>query len=374
MQRVGIALAWCVGVFCVLPLMVHADATVAQDSITFARARVTSIDAVHQESVIGTDTTHPVQTIQAQVIDGAQAGSKVAFDNDFTQLSVGDTFYLRHTTNGLDGIDMYSVADPYRLPVLLGLALLFVVLAVAFGGMQGVRGLVSLVGSIILIFYVLLPGIAHGYSPELVAIGVSSLIIVLGSYITHGFNKTTSAAVLGMILTVIISGAFAYVAIHMARLSGFNSEESAYLLMDSRGSIDLLGLLFGGIMIGLLGVLYDMAIGQAIAVEELKSVGAHLSRWEIYRKAIRIGREHIGALINTLAIAYVGSSLTLLLLLRSSTGGILFTLNSELFSTEIIRILIGSIGIILAVPATTLIAVFMAEPKAGGTGHGHHHH
>lgn len=356
-----------------VPLMTRA-AAVAEDAITFARAQVTSISDVHQEDVVGTDTTHPVQTLHAQVLDGDNTGTSITFENDYTQLAVGDVFYLRHTTNGLDGMDQYSVADPYRLPVLLGLAILFVILAITFGGMQGVRGLLSLALSVFLIFYVLLPGIAHGYSPELVAIGVSSLIIILGSYMTHGFNKTTSAAVLGMILTVIVSGFLAYVSIHAAHLSGYNSEESAYLLMDMRGNLDLVGLLFGGIMIGLLGVLYDMSIGQAIAVEELKSVGAHLSRWEVYKKAIRIGREHIGALVNTLAIAYVGSSLTLLLLLRSSTGGLLFTLNSEIFATEIIRILIGSIGIILAVPATTLIAVFIAEPREKVSHHHAHTH
>lgn len=367
MQRIAIILAL-LALFSV-PLVTRA-AAVAEDAITFARAQVTSVSDVHEEDIVGTDTTHPVQTLHAQILDGDTAGTSVTFENDYTQLAVGDVFYLRHTTNSLDGMDQYSVADPYRLPVLLGLTVLFIVLTIAFGGIQGVRGLASLAVSIFLIFYALLPGIASGYSPELVAIGVSSLIIVFGSYVTHGFNKTTSAAVLGMILTVIVSGLLAYVSIHAAHLSGYNSEESAYLLMDMRGNLDLVGLLFGGVMIGLLGVLYDMAIGQAIAVEELKSVGAHLSRWEIYKKAIRIGREHIGALVNTLAIAYVGSSLTLLLLLRSSTGGLLFTLNNEIFATEIIRILIGSIGIILAVPATTLIAVFIAEP---GEKKAHHH-
>jgi uncharacterized membrane protein len=213
---------------------------------------------------------------------------------------------------------------------------------------------------------VLLPGIYHGYPAVAVSIGVASLIILVGSYITHGFNKTTHAAVLGMIVTVAITGAGAFWAVHAAHLSGYNSEESVYLNFDTRGAIDMVGLLFGGIMIGLLGVLYDIAIGQAIAVEELFAAGAHLSHAEIYKRAIRIGREHIGALVNTLAIAYAGAALPILLLMQSSTAGPLYIMNSEIFATEIIRILIGSIGLILGVPITTFIASYMLSEKKYG--------
>jgi uncharacterized membrane protein len=138
----------------------------------------------------------------------------------------------------------------------------------------------------------------------------------------------------------------------------------------------MVGLLFGGIMIGLLGVLYDIAIGQAVAIEELFRAGKHLTRREVYLRGIRIGREHIGALVNTLAIAYVGASLPLLLLMQSATTGIAFIINSEILSTEIVRILIGSIGLILAVPITTLIASYMLHGRteaSEGAHVGHQH-
>jgi uncharacterized membrane protein len=193
-----------------------------------------------------------------------------------------------------------------------------------------------------------------------VSIGVSSLIIIVGSYITHGLSRTTSAAVIGMITTIIFTGLLAYAAVTFTRLSGYNSEEAVYLHFNTHGIVDFQGLLLGGIMIGLLGVLYDIAIGQAIAVEELYHAGgAQLSRKMVYKRAIRIGREHIGALVNTLAIAYVGLSLPLLLLYYTSTADYHITLNQEIFATEIIRTMIGSIGLILAVPITTMIAVFM---------------
>jgi uncharacterized membrane protein len=275
-------------------------------------------------------------------------------------LTKGEVFYLTHTTNGLDGRDMYAVSEPYRLGAVLFFVILFIILVLIFGGLQGIRGLVSLGGSLILILYVLLPGILNGYSPILMSLGVSALIIIVGSYITHGFNKTTTSAVIGMIVTVLFTGVLAYVAVHTTRLSGFSNEEAVYLNFDTRGSIDFVGLLLGGILIGLLGVLYDVSIGQAISVEELHHIAPHLPRKTIFKRAIRIGREHIGALVNTLAIAYVGVSLPLLLLyLKSSDLSIGLAINREIFATEIIRTMIGSTGLVLAVPITTFIAVWM---------------
>jgi uncharacterized membrane protein len=260
---------------------------------------------------------------------------------------------------------MYAVSDPYRLPAVYGFIALFVLCVLIFGGWQGLRGLIALVASFLFIFYLLFPGILHGYSPILVSVGVASLIIVLGSYITHGFNKTTTSAVVGMIITILFTGGLAYYAVAVTRLSGFASEESVYLNFGTNGSIDFVGLLLGSILIGLLGVLYDAAISQAIAIEELHRIGPHLSRSFIFKRALRIGREHIGALVNTLAIAYVGASLPLLLLFYASTdSSFSLNLNRELFATEVIRTMIDSIGLVLAVPITSLITVFMLmKPK-----------
>ena len=376
MLRTTIATVF-ITVVVIAPAISHAQAEVVPDVMTFAKAKVLEISNQRTETIPGTNTESQIQTVKAEILEGAEKGKLVTFENDYVQVSEGETFYIRHTTQDLDGTDFYSVADPYRLNILMGLAIVFLILTVLFGGIQGVRGLASLGGSLVLIFYLLIPGILSGFNPILLAIGVSSLIIVVGSYITHGFNKTTSAAVVGMITTVIVTGLAAFYVVDAANLSGFSSDESVYLNFNAQGSISLIALLFGGIMIGLLGVLYDSAIGQAIAVEELFRAGKHMNRPQVYRRAIRIGREHIGALINTLAIAYVGAALPLLLLVsQSSTGGLGFTLNSEIFATEIIRVLIGSIGLILAVPITTLIASYMLadmEGKGGEVVHIHSH-
>ncbi len=360
----------------VVPQLSYAEATLVPDTEVFEKAKVLQVTMENTTTIAGTNTSTPTQTLIIEVLDGVDVGRKATFQNDYIQLSVGDIFYVRHQANHLDSSDYWSVSDPYRLDVLMWLTVVFIALIFIFGGIQGVRGLASLIGSFILIFYLLIPGIYGGYNAILVSIGVASLIIIIGSYITHGINRTTTSAVLGMIITVIITGLGAYYVVHAAHLSGYSAEESTFLSLNTRGAIDMVGLLFGGIMIGLLGVLYDIAIGQAIAIEELFRAGKHLTRAQVYTRGIRIGREHIGALVNTLAIAYVGASLPLLLLMQNSTTGIFFIINNEIFSTEIVRILIGSIGLILGVPITTLIASYMLhgrDLKEESSHHGHSH-
>lgn len=332
------------------------------------KAKVLEVVSEEPAPVQGTTAEDMTQNIEVQLLEGNEKGKIVDIDNDYFMLSQGQTFYLLHTTNeqpdGQSGAEYYSVQDPYRLPGLEFLIGLFVVCVFLFGGWQGIRGLVSLAGSLLIILYVLIPSILHGYSPVLMTTLVSALIIVIGSYITHGVNKTTSAAVIGMILTVVFTGFLAYEAVHMTQLTGYGSEEATYLNLNSGGTINILGLLIGGIIIGLLGVLYDVAIGQAIAVEELSRIAPHVPRQHIFKRALRIGREHIGALVNTLAIAYVGVSLPLLLLFsQNPTEGFGVTINREIFATEIVRTMIGSIGLVLAVPITTAIAVWMLMKK-----------
>ncbi len=353
-----------VGIFLSVGQVAFAKSEVVPDKQEIVKAEVLEVLEQKHEPVAGTDVSGDVQTIRIKLLEGESKGREVTVENDYLMLKKGETFYLLHTTNTVDNVEYFSVKEPYRLPQIITLVVIFVALVLIFGGIQGIRGLVSLVGSFVLILYVLLPGILSGYSPLVIVIAVSSLIIILGSYVTHGFNKTTSSAVIGMIVTVVITGLFAYLAVIWTKLSGFSSEEVVYLNFNTRGSLDIVGLLLSGIIIGLLGVLYDVAIGQAISVEELKLMAPHAPRRKVYERAVRIGREHIGALVNTLAIAYVGASLPLLLLFyTSSAQSVGSIMNMEVFATEIVRTMIGSIGLVLAVPITTFIAVMMLIKK-----------
>ncbi len=364
LKKIVIALSVAAVVF---PLFAFAQATLVPDATTTSRAKVISVASATAEDVPDLAIKATSQTLDAEILDGPEAGKRVSVENDYVMLKPGNSFYITHTVNSLDGTDYYTMQDPSRMTALYILCALFILLVCIFGGKQGVRGLMSLAGSFVLIFFVLMPSIVHGFSPVLAAIGVSSLIIVIGSYVTHGFNRTTSAAVIGMIATVAVTGVLALVFVHAAKLTGFTSDESISLNWNTGGSINFVSLLLGGIMIGLLGVLYDMAIGQAIAVEELRNIGPHVPAATIWKRAVRIGREHIGALVNTLVIAYVGASLPLILLVyttvHGSTGAHEPIINQEIFATEIVRSLIGAIGIVLAMPVTTLVATFMLAKK-----------
>lgn len=357
-----------IGIFilCLLPQVTQGQ-VLLEDKITTALSRITKVESAPDEPLPGTDKTVKAQKITAVVLEGEEKGKTIEFVNDFVQLKEDDLFYVRKYEFVSDNKVVYSLADPYRLTPIYVLFGLFLLITILFGGKQGVRGLVSLACSLFLIIYILLPGILSGYSPMLLSIAVSSLIIVLGSYITHGFNKTTSAAVVGMILTVLLVGVLAHFAVQETVLTGFDSEESVYLNINTKGTLDFAGLLLGGMLIGLLGVLYDASIGQAVAVEELHKIAPHVSRRSIYKRAIRIGREHIGALVDTLAIAYVGASLPLLLLFSMHDTPILQLINRENFATEIVRTIVGSIGLILAVPVTTYIStLLLVRPHTHG--------
>ena len=278
-----------------------------EDKSEVLRSQVISIEESGERVLPGIEGETKYQNLTAKILEGDQSGETFSFENDYTQLKEGQKFYVLKITRADSGRVTYSLSDVDRLPWVLFFVALFIILVVIFGGVQGLRGLLSLAGGLLLIFYLLLPEIVSGTSPLLISCVVASLISIVGSYITHGFNSTTTSAVIGMVATVILTGLLAYFAVHVTSLTGMDSEESMYLTLNSRGTIDLQGLLLGGILIGLLGVLYDSAIGQAISVEELWRADDKLSKKYVFKRALRIGREHIGALVNTLAIAYVGA-------------------------------------------------------------------
>jgi len=333
------------------------------DQVEIVRAKILDIQSQSSTTLPVLNISDTDKNITALILEGTEKGQTVFFTDDYPGINKGQVVYVNHTIYVGSGQEVYAVVDINRLPVIYFFLGLFILLAILIGGLQGIRGLLSLAGSFVLIIFVLLPAILHGYSPILLSIGVSSLIVILGSYITHGFNKTTSSAVLGMIITIIFTGIMAYFAVHVANFTGYASEESIYLNLNSHGAINLVGILIGGIMIGLLGILYDVSIGQAISVEELHHIAPYIPRGTIFKRAMRMGREHIGALINTLAIAYAGASLPLLLFFSTPPVDVAMTINKEIFATEIVRILIGSIGLILAVPITTLLSVYILMPK-----------
>jgi uncharacterized membrane protein len=358
-----------VAICIILPLQGNAQELI-QDKVEIVKAKVVEVVSQEKKEVPGTDVQSIYQTIKAEILEGDKKGKVVTIENDYLVLEKGDKFFLRHSIDGMDGREMYSVRDIDRQGVILGFIILFAIVIIIFSGKQGVRPLISLAGSFFVILYVLVPSLLKGYPPVLTSIVIAAVILFLAIFLTHGFNRESTVAFTGTVMAVILTGVLAYLGVELASLSGFASDEAVYLNFNTRGTLDFAGLLLGGIMIGVLGVLDDIAITQAAVVSELYNSASHLSRKEIYMKAIRVGKEHVGALVNTLALAYTGASLPLLLLFSTSDSSMGSIINQEIFATEIIRTTVGSIGLILTVPITTLLAVYMLKGYKGK----HHTH
>jgi len=336
------------------------------------RGEVLSILEQQYREVPGTGTDTLLQTISIQVLDGPKEGQTLTIENEYLELEPGDKFYFNHNVY-IDGTESYFVTNIDRRDSLLFFFLLFVGTIIAFGGWQGLRSLVALGGSFLAIFYVLLPGLVAGYNPLVLSVAVASAVLFAAIFFTHGFNRESAVAYGGTMLAVFFTGLLAIIAVHQTKLTGFVTDESVFLNFATNGSLDFTGLLLGAIIIGVLGVLDDIAVTQAAVVTELYSSNKSLTARAVYQKAIRVGREHVGALVNTLVLAYVGASLPLLMYFHLSPLTFWSLVNSELFATEIIRAIVGSIGLILTVPIVTGLAVYFLRDYVSKHGHSHSH-
>lgn len=364
-------------VFALLPGSILAQ-VVHQDFEERARAEVLSVEEEYEREITGTGATVAVQELRVKLLEGERAGEIVGLTSEKVQLSEGDTIYVNRIVD-ISGNEYVTFADFERRPVLYFVAALFVVMLLFFSGWQGVRALLSLGGSIAAIFFLLVPALLAGYDPALTSVAIAAIVMAFVLFGTHGINPRTIIAFVGTYSAVAITGLIAFFSVDLMRLTGFSNDASVYLNFATNGQLDLAGLLLGSIIIGILGVLDDVSITQASVVQELKHANDKLHFVELYSRAIRVGKDHIGSLVNTLALAYVGVSLPLILLYAKTESSFITTLNQEVIASEIIRIIIGSIGLILAVPMTTLAAAWwfnnhsVDSDEVAEHGHSHHH-
>ena len=322
--------------------------------------------------IIGTDTEHLFQTVKVKVLDGPQKGETITIENDYFELDKGDKFYFNYNID-INGRETYGIVNIDRKGSLILLTLIFVGVIVGFGRWQGVRSLIALTGSFLAIMFILLPGILNGWNPLFASLIVAGGILFLAIFFTHGFNRESTVAYAGTMIAVVLAGLFAVFAVHITDLSGFGSDESVYLNFNTGGTLNFTALLLGAFIIGFLGVLDDIAVTQAAVVSELFNSNPEMKRKEVYKRAMRVGREHVGALVNTLVLAYTGASLPLLLYFKLGPSGFATTVNLEIFATEIVRIIVGSAGLILTVPIVTFLAVKYLKGYKSEHNHSHGH-
>jgi uncharacterized membrane protein len=253
----------------------------------------------------------------------------------------------------------YFISDFQRTGPLVLLAVLFVGAVLVFGRWQGLRALLGLALTFVVIVGFVIPAIMTNRPPVLVALVGATVIMLVTLYLSHGYERKTTAAVVGTALALLLTGLLAVAFVAAANITGFTSEE-ARLANYSVGGLSLQGLLLAGIIIGGLGVLDDVTIAQASTVFELQRADPEASFARLLRGALTVGRDHIAATVNTLFLAYAGASLPLLILFVTGVDPLGTILTSEVVAVEVVRTLVGSVGLIAAVPLTTALAAALA--------------
>lgn len=254
----------------------------------------------------------------------------------------------------------YSVADVNRKVPMALLAGIFAIAVVVVGRMRGVMALIALAVSFLVLSLFILPAILQGSNPLLVAVVGSSAIMLIALYMCHGLSARTSVAVLGTLVSLSLIGVLGSLFIGWAALTG-NTDDNTGLIHGLYPGIDMSGLLLAGVIIGSLGVLDDVTVTQTSAVWELHEANPSMGWRGLYRAGIRIGRDHIASVVNTLVLAYAGAALPLLLLFSIAQSSVVTVADSELVAEEIVRTLVGSIGLVASVPVTTALAALVVS-------------
>ena len=312
------------------------------------------------------DNPHFCRQVTVVVDEGPAEGQFVAlteFDLSFAatvpDLVVGQKVILGYEP----ATDFYFYADADRRTPLAWLTALFAVFVIALGRRRGVLALLGMAGTVAVLVAFVAPSILDGNDPLLVAIVAASAIAFVSLYLIHGFNSNTTVALAGTLsalgLTLVLSWAF----FEFAHFTGLASEE-ALTLPFITGGIDLASLILGGAVLGALGALDDITVTQAALVAELHYRNPALRTRQLVASGVRVGREHIASTVNTLLLAYAGASFPLLMLLAVSNQSLVMVANSELIAVEIVRTLCGSIGLVAAVPITTVLAALVADRPA----------
>jgi uncharacterized membrane protein len=328
------------------------------------RARVQSV--VEEKTVTQGEFSQPYQRLRLLLSGGPLAGQEVevehgllGFTNQSRMFQAGDRVLVEHTRT-LEGEDVFLVTDYVRTGPLLWLTLLFVAATVVLSGRQGVRSLLGMGFSVVVIVGFIVPQILAGWSPILVAILGSVVMMGVSLYLVYGWSQKTHVAVAGLFVSLILTGLLALWSVDWTRLSGFGAEEASFL-QAAGFQIDTQGLLLAGIIIGTLGALDDIAVGQSSTIFELNKANPAMGWPALFRHGMTVGRDHIAAMVNTLFLAYVGAALPLLLLFSVFGDPLGFTLNREIIAEEVVRTLVGSLGLLAGVPLTTALATLVAR-------------
>lgn len=358
----------CLTIF--FPTIALSQETPEQTDEEIFKAKI--IEVMENNSVLRADGSISIQQkIKMIGLDKNWKNKEIIYDGtEYDVLSeneyeIGDKVIVGYNQN-INGEDKFFILGFSRATTLYWIALLFAFVVVLVGRLKGFRALIVLALTFFIILKFIVPQILSGKDPLFITIIGSLIILFLAVYITEGFKRTSTISIFSILLSLIITGLLSLWFTAITNLTGFASEESLYLIGLSGGDINIKGLLLAGIIIGALGVLDDVVISQVALVNELKISNPELSKKQIYKKAMRVGVSHLSSMTNTLFLAYAGAALPLLILFSVNEPPFLSfnqVIDNEMIATEIVRTLTGSIGLVLAVPIGTFLAVQFIKNK-----------
>ena len=380
-----------IAAFLTLPYFTQIEMPDVQMSAFGSETVRAEVDQIIEEGEIDLGgTVQRYQIARIQILEGDYAGILMEIDYGKRQvlsgnvyLKAGDKILVTLGSRADNVLTAYFV-DFIRVTPILWLLGAFVLAILLISTWKGLRSLISMAFSLYIIISYIIPHILAGEDPVRVSIIGSAILLGVTLYLTYGWNLKTHSAVLGMVFVLIITGSLAWIFVVFTRLTGAGDENALFLVQMLDSQIDLRGLLLGGMIIGALGVLDDLVTTQASAVFELHGANPGLGFRGLYSAAMRIGQDHVAATVNTLVLAYAGASLPMLLMFSLGRGDYGYLVNFSFVAEEIVRTLVGSLGLIAAVPITTVIAAEFAinsdrlekwKQVLGpeGSGEGHHH-
>ncbi|MBN1618602.1 YibE/F family protein [Candidatus Dojkabacteria bacterium] len=310
------------------------------------------------------DESEQYDEYEVELLNGDQKGEKITIQipkgqNVVTwgvEYSIGDDVYIQEAQIGED--KMYSFEGRVRTFPIIILALLFAGLSIAIGKKKGLGSLVGLIFSIAILFGVTVPAMVAGYSPLIVGAASIILILIPTMYMSHGFNPKTTIALIGTVVSIIISLVIGQIFVYLCKLSGVATEDSRVLAMQLSENINFRGILLLSLIIGAVGVIDDVTVSQVSTIVEIFKANPKVDLKRLLDSSMTVGRDHIASMINSLVMAYVGASLPFIMLLYAVKMDFWQVLSLEFITEEVVRTLTGSIALIIAVPITSFIACY----------------
>lgn len=338
----------------------------------YLKAKVLDVLDEQTKTIEGSqEYSYIYQEVKLQIIGGLENGKEIT-------VNYGDKFSLHPLqkvkkgqmvvlvrSSFADGFVEYQIVDKYRLQPIIVIAGIFFIMVLLLSGVKGFGSFLGMALSLFTIIKYIIPQILQGKDPLTLSITGSLFILFFSIYLAHGFSKQTTIALISTVLTLLLTGLLSVYFVEVLNLTGLASEETMSLQFGPTATINFKGLLLGGMIIGFLGVLDDITTGIAATVFELKKNNPKIKFDNLVKSTLNVGREHISSLVNTLVLAYAGTSLPLFLyiILNPQTYPTWFLINSEFIAEEITRTLSGSMGLLLAVPITTFMASYLATKK-----------